>query len=1056
MISNEAAFKKSVELFAEFKNSGKLETQERKYKQRLITILGGALTNEALSAPNFLRKFSDAVRDVSGEIVNLTHFTIFDDFKTYVNAVPQERLAGMFKRLFDVSASLASRFDAFDADINSDYETYVQRRKRSGWMTAILLGVRFPQDCVFYRQSLIKFAQTEWGATIAETGSRGERYVEYLKFIVEVRDRLGHEWGEPADLLDAHSFLWIESRRSKAGSWKTALAEWLETNPKTIPQELIELRAAFVKRFPKQTLKEMQLQDYVQGLESKDTFCTWLEFKTTALGGIGGGSAKKWGVFWSSKNNNWYVTNAYRDEHDAITKIRNGLQELVNSVERGEYSELDRIGENHFGNALGLRCKPLYLYFPEQFLPMSQPDHLRHFIKAFGGTPQGEVLSLNRQLLSMLRALPEFQELDTFQITKFLYHGLGNDPRKSDQPKRIWKIAPGAEAEHWDMCRDQGCIVVHWLDNADFRDFKDRNEIKEALINSGQRSGGAGQIWRFTHDLSIGDIVIANRGRSNAVGIGRITGAYVPPLDPENPSKHPEYRHTRKVDWVITQECQMPDQFFYPKTIAPISEQEWSTLKEAYLTKDPSLSEAFAELDQSDPTEVRLPPQPTSAADDLQPLFRLSSTTSNIILYGPPGTGKTYLINQFANEFVGPQLQALASSDEKKARVLQDLRWYEAIALAMASDGKTRFRVPELLNSDVLKRYSALKSAQRVSNSVWSQLQIHTYKDSTTVNYTTRQPPYLFDKDSDAQWFLTSEGIEFVNERLGDELTAIKNPGASSLSTTDFVDFVTFHQSFAYEEFVEGLKPSVTEDGDVIYEVKPGVFRKACTRAAAAWERDKQNPLKFLLIIDEINRANIAKVFGELITLIEDDKRLGQRNELRVQLPYSGDTFGVPPNLYILGTMNTADRSIALLDLALRRRFSFVELMPKPSLLRDFPRVDLSAVLSTLNERIALILDRNHQIGHSYFLNLKSTEDLHFAWYNRVLPLLQEYFYNDSERLYAVLGDDFLQQRKVRKLTGKLSELVDSESPQYEVKELSPDELVAALNGFAAGGVGSS
>lgn len=1057
MIANEAAFKKSVEQFADFKNSGKLETQERNYKQRLITILGGALSDESLSAPNFLTKFSDAVRDVSGEIINLTHFTIFDDFKTYVSVVSQERLAGMFKRLFDVSMPLASRFDAFDADINSDYETYVQRRKRSGWMTALLLAARFPQECVFYRQSLIKFAQTEWGATISETGSRGERYVEYLKFINEVRDRLAQEWAEPADLLDAHSFLWIESRRIKTGLWKTALTEWLETNPKTIPEELIELRTAFVKRFRKETLRDMQLQDYAQGLESKDTLCNWLEFKTTALGGIGGGSAKKWGVFWSSKINNWYVTNAYRDENDAISKIRNGLQALVDSVERGQYSELDQIAEIHFGNALGLRCKPLYLYFPEQFLPMSQPDHLRHFIKAFGGTPQGEVLSLNRQLLSMLRAFPEFRELDTFQITKFLYHGLGNDPRKMDHPKRIWKIAPGAEAEHWDMCRDQGCIVVHWLDDVDFRDFKERDHIKDALIASGQRSGGAGQIWRFTHDLSTGDIVIANRGRRQAVGIGRITSDYLPPHDPDNPSTHAEYRQTRKVDWVITQDCQLPVQFFYPKTISPISEQEWSIIKQAYLTQDPTLSEAFAELDEDERSEgVRPKPQPSNTSDDLQPLFRLSSSTSNIILYGPPGTGKTYLVNRFAKEFIGPQLQALTSSDEKKTRVLQDLRWYDAIALAMASDGKTKFKVPELLNSEVLQRYASLKSAQRVSNAVWGQLQMHAHKDSATVNYAARQAPFLFDKDTDAHWFLTREGKDYVNERLADELTTLRNPDASSLSTTDFVDFVTFHQSFAYEEFVEGLKPTLNEDGELVYEVKSGIFRKACIRATAAWERNKQTPPKFLLIIDEINRANIAKVFGELITLIEDDKRLGRQNELRVQLPYSGETFGVPPNLYILGTMNTADRSIALLDLALRRRFSFLELMPKPNLLKDFSRVDLSAVLSTLNERIALILDRDHQIGHSYFLKVNTIEDLHFAWYNQVLPLLQEYFYNDTESLFAVLGDEFLERRTIGKLDGKLSELVDSESPRYEIKELSPDELAHALKEFASKGGTSS
>lgn len=427
---------------------------------------------------------------------------------------------------------------------------------------------------------------------------------------------------------------------------------------------------------------------------------------------------------------------------------------------------------------------------------------------------------------------------------------------------------------------------------------------------------------------------------------------------------------------------------------------------------------------------------PTAPAKTYAP----TRPASNIILYGPPGTGKTHSVRRRALEIIGDANATTASLAEVNAEWDRLRRggqivfctFHQAFAYEEFVEGlraKTREgAVHYEVTPGVFKTLALTAAGQGVVE-----------PDRDTLDF-------------DARWELFMSALESEDERI----VKGKNGGDYKLSTStrNNVRAVRVEQN-ANGELEEktgplvasrqtlakvwadtaslGLNPSTTDlakkfgGGATPVWIAYQELRKVTLPPSteAPYERAQRalatgqsfafgaGCRHYVLVIDEINRANIARVFGELITLLEPDKRLGSSNELRVQLPASKEWFGVPPNLHVLGTMNTADRSIALMDVALRRRFTFEEMMPDAGALDEALveagvdealRKRVVGVFTKLNERLRYLYDREHQIGHAYFFGVRSLDGLRAVFADRILPLLQEYFYGQWDKVALALG----------------------------------------------------
>ncbi len=698
-----------------------------------------------------------------------------------------------------------------------------------------------------------------------------------------------------------------------------------------------QYQAEFRSRFGPDQLSKLNgeaLLEAMHGRSGKESMAYWLEFKkdddfaTDAFGGIGGGSALKFGLFRRKETGNWEAAGAGGKPEEisvdqAVEIARKQRDQLLIGVEllnklsvdasddeyRSLQAEMDRLAPDV--SQYGWGHKYLHLIFPDRLDDFHNPEYQRFYLTKLLQTlppEKGRYVCAGRYV-----AITKELGVSLGNLTHSLYMTYG--------PKRpYWRVGTSDGTQprnHWEMMRNGNCVAIGWPDLGDLSTLDPTAESKEALRKhleekyptTPQAIGKArNQITMFVLSIQPNDYVLACDGGS-ILGIAKVLGGYE--YDPTS-----DFPHRRAVEWLSLEEWRMPN-----------AEGLQTTVYEMH-----KFPENILETERRIQNAPKLPPPPPGPKVKIGPVPQLDGIKGQVqavlehkgqvILHGPPGTGKTYWAEKAAH----------------------DLAAYPAFG----------------------KFYEQL-------------------------------------------------AVEQQNE--------VRGNGVDGL-----VRMCCFHPAYGYEDFIEGYRPELKGDG-LGFVLRPGIFKQICRDA------EQKTDKRFFLIIDEINRGDIPRIFGELLTVLEKDKR-----EKKIILPLSREEFSVPRNVFIIGTMNTADRSISLLDAALRRRFGFVELMPTSSLFESvsIEGIPVAPWLDALNARICENVGkdaRNLQIGHSYlFYSGKPIMDM--ATFKRslqyeILPLLEEYCYQDSKALQGILGLAFMNSdhRTIRKelfQDGRESDLVQA------------------------------
>ncbi len=714
--------------------------------------------------------------------------------------------------------------------------------------------------------------------------------------------------------------------------------------------QLEEAYRTFRSRFGPERLANLggeALLNLMHAHGNKDSLVYWLEFKDDEefpdhFGGIGGGSALKFGIFRRKETGSWATADESNNPKDitleeAIAFAQRHRDELLKGVEvltklppKGtdqDYlnlqEELDRIAPSVSDLAWG--HKYFSLIFPEKLDDYHVADLQRfHLLKMMVLPPEGR-----GRYLCAGRFVAAAAELDipmNHLTTVLNLVNLANGKKH-----RYWRVgtSDGTKPRNrWSLMRDENCVAVGWPDVGDLSAFDGSKESREKLRGlmaekypsvASQVGNATGQLFSFVQTIQKGDLVLAADG-ATVLGIARVEGDY-------HYDASSDFPHRRDVVWLAKEEWKMPNPEGLQTTVREVKKYPENILE---------VTRRVLETPPKTPTDgppIHVPIRRLPVIPE-----RINSAVERkgqVILYGPPGTGKTYWAEVAAREIV-----------------------------AVCEFGKT---------------YQELDTKQR-------EVIIGTGKNEGQVR------------------------------------------------------LCCFHPAYGYEDFIEGYRPH-SPHGQVVFDLEDGIFKRLCRDA------ERSSGKRFFLIIDEINRGDIPRIFGELLTILEKDKR-----EKSILLPVSRESFQVPKNVFLIGTMNTADRSISLIDAALRRRFAFIELMPDSSLLgnQSIAGLPLRPWFEALNKRVCEHVGRdarNLQIGHSYLLSgghpVKDLAAFKKAIQDDIIPLLEEYCYDNPIALENILGKGLFDSRAQR-VRHELFDVENEEKLVQALIEPSPEILGSA------------